>query len=112
MQTSHLTTSFPVLGLAALPPAPHSLGGDIFVIGSPQHHRFDAALRAEEEDAVPASIIRLRPFYYVFNKTILGTEKVPSPPPPPSLSYHASVHQCLTLHSQGSDLFIEVTADK
>lgn len=79
MQTSHFSTNFPIVGLSALPPSPHSLGGDIFVIGSPRHHLFDSALRAEEEATVPVSIFRLRPFYYVFNKTIAGTEKVSLP---------------------------------
>ena len=45
-------------------------------MGSPRHHLFDTALRSDSEISVPVSIIRLRPFYYVFNKTIAGADKV------------------------------------
>ena len=76
MQSSHFTTNFPVVGIAALPPAPKALGGDIFIIGSPKHHIFDAALRAETEDTVPVSILRLRPFYYVFNRATKENDKI------------------------------------
>ena len=76
MQSSHFATNFPVVGIAALPPSPQALGGDIFVIGSPKHYRFDKALRTETEDIVPVSILRVRPFYYVFNKTIAGNDKI------------------------------------
>jgi hypothetical protein len=76
MQSSHFATNFPVVGIAALAPSPTALGGDIFVMGSPKHYRFDAALRADVEEIVPVSILRLRPFYYVFNRTIGDTEKV------------------------------------
>jgi hypothetical protein len=76
MQSSHFATNFPVVGIAALPPSPQALGGDIFVIGSPKHYRFDKALRTETEDVVPVSILRLRPFYYVFNRTIARNDKI------------------------------------
>jgi hypothetical protein len=76
MQTSHFATNFPIVGVAALPPAPNALGGDIFVIGSPKHHLFDDALKTESEGTVPVSLLRLKPFYYVFNKTIAGPDKV------------------------------------
>ena len=76
MQSSHFSTNFPVVGIAALSPSPTALGGDIFVIGSPKHHLFDAALKEDVEDSVPVSILRLRPFYYVFNRTLAGAEKI------------------------------------
>lgn len=76
MQTSHFATNFPVVGLAALSPAPNALGGDIFVIGSPKHHLFVDALRNESAETVPVSLLRLKPFYYVFNKTIAAPDKV------------------------------------
>ena len=46
------------------------------MIGSPKHYRFDKALRMETEDIVPVSILRLRPFYYVFNRTTIGNDKI------------------------------------
>lgn len=52
-------------------------------MGSPRHYIFDSALREEEEAIVSVSILRLRPFYYVFNKTIAGTEKVTPIPDSP-----------------------------
>ena len=76
LQSSHFATNFPVVGIAALPPSPSALGGDIFVIGSPTHYRFDKALRTETEDIVPVSILQLRPFYYVFNRTTIGNDKI------------------------------------
>jgi len=68
--------NYPIVGIACLPPQPNALGGDIYVIGSPRHHLFHSALRDESEATVPVSILRLRPFYYVFNKTIAGADKV------------------------------------
>jgi len=76
MQSSHVKTNFPVIGIAALPPPPSALGGDIFIIGSPRHHLFDTALRMEREDAVPVSILHLIPFYYVFNRTSMANDKI------------------------------------
>jgi hypothetical protein len=76
MQSSHFKANYPVVGIAALPPLPSSLGGDIFLIGSPRHHLFDTALRDEAEETVPVSILHLRPFVYVFNHTIRGSDKV------------------------------------
>jgi hypothetical protein len=76
MQSSHFKTNFPVVGIAALPPTPKALGGDILIVGSPKHHLFDAALRAEIEDTVPVSILRLRPFYYVFNRSTKENDKI------------------------------------
>lgn len=75
-QSSRIRTSFPIVGIASLSPQPHTLGGDIYIIGSPRHYLFDNALRSESEAIVPVSILRLRPFYYVFNKTIAGADKV------------------------------------
>jgi len=77
MQSSYFATTFPVTGLAALPPpSPHALGGELFIIGSPKHHLFDSALRKEAEAIVPVSVFRLRPFYYVFNRTTARNDKV------------------------------------
>lgn len=76
IQTSHFGTNFPITGISALPPIPNAVGGDIFVIGSPKHHRFDSALRLDEEETVPVSILRLRPFFYVFNRTISDNDKI------------------------------------
>lgn len=76
IQSSHFATNFPIVGLAALPPAPNALGGDIFAIGSPKHHLFRDALADDVEEIVPVSILRMRPFYYIFNRTIKGTEKI------------------------------------
>jgi hypothetical protein len=76
MQSSHFATNFPIVGLAALPPAPNTLGGDIFAIGSPKHHLFRDALVEDSADTVPASIFRMRPFHYIFNRTIRATEKI------------------------------------
>jgi hypothetical protein len=68
--------TYPIVGIACLPPQPNTLGGDIYVIGSPRHYLYHSALRRESEDAVPVSILRLRAFNYVFNKTIGAAEKV------------------------------------
>jgi hypothetical protein len=77
MQSSYFATTFPVTGIAALPPpTPHALGGEIFIIGSPRHHLFDEALRTESEAVVPVSIYRLRPFYYVFNRKTKKSDKI------------------------------------
>ena len=76
MQSSHFSTNFPIAGIAALPPADDALGGDIFIIGSPRHYRFDSALRTSSEEIVPVSVLRLRPFYYVFNKTTASNDKI------------------------------------
>jgi len=70
-----LQTNFPVMGIAALPPLLNTLGGDIFIIGSPKHYRFDEALRNDVEAPVPVTIVQLRPFYYVLNATA-GPQKV------------------------------------
>jgi len=64
------------VGIASLKPTIKSLGGSIFVIGSPKHHLFHQALRTDSEATVPVSILRLRPFNYVFNKIIAKAEKV------------------------------------
>lgn len=45
-------------------------------MGSPKHYRFDRALKADQEEKVPVSILRLRPFYYVFDHTMKGSDKV------------------------------------
>jgi hypothetical protein len=76
IQSSHVRTTFPIVGIAALPPSPSALGGDIFIIGSPKHHQFDTALRTESDGIVPVSILRLRPFYYVFNRTSMDNDKI------------------------------------